>query len=220
MLYKLPDKPKGKFVNGVWVSGFLLAALALVFFALAFLLHSGSLSATGPVPQINTRSILHEITTKYEVITKSLFIDQATEITYDQGDSISNWLWGQTITARGVVKVDIGVDLASLSEADVTVDESAKTVSVIIPAAKVVSTSKFGNIEIENDQGILQYALENDPDGDFNKALDQLLVEAALAAETDTKTFVAAREEAARVIGVIVEGLGYELVVAEVSAEI
>jgi hypothetical protein len=214
MLYEAPKKPKSKFVSGLWAAGFLLAALALVFFSLAVLLRSRP-GATPVVEQVNTLSILHEITTKYEVVTKSIFVDQATEITYDQGDSISNWLWGQTITARGVVQVDVGVDLTDLSEADVVVDEGAKTVTVAVPPAQVLAASKFGKIDIENDQGILHYAFENDQDGDFNLALDRLLEEASRAAEADAKTFAAAREEAARVIRLIVEGLGYELIVAD-----
>ncbi|MFH2063289.1 MAG: DUF4230 domain-containing protein [bacterium] len=190
--------------------GFVLLSAAALALVLRFSLGWG---APEPEPQVTVtaRSILERVSDRYFVVTKSVYVDQKSEITVDTGSRWSNFFWGQTVQANGVIRVDVGVDMTRLAEDDITVDSRSKTVRIDIPPADILDASQYGDIEVESKQGVLKYVLDNDPNEDHNRALERLVADAKESVRQDPQLFADARRDAARLLGLIVEGTGYRL---------
>lgn len=198
----------------LWAGGFFLLMAALCAMAVAALLHP---AAKAPVTQVTARTIIDRITSRYFIVTKTAYLSQETAIKVDQGSAWSNLLWGQTLTAHGVVRVDLGVDLSGLAEKDVTVDAASKTVKIALPDATIMGAATYGDVEVKSQQGVLQYLLKNDPNGDQNRARDQLVADAKTAVRQDTQLFADAHRDAEKLLQLIIEGTGYQLVVPAVD---
>ncbi|MEA3248800.1 MAG: DUF4230 domain-containing protein [Patescibacteria group bacterium] len=193
-----------------------LLTLGFAALAIAVLLFVGnSIFRGGDKVDVTSQAILERISDNYFVVTKSAFVDEMTEITIDKGSSWSNFFWGQTLTARGRVRIDIGVDLSGITEDDIVIDHANKTVVIAVPQAEILDASQHGNIEVESKQGILKTLLDSDPNDDHNRALAQLITEAKVAVSEDTSLFVEARNDSTRILELIVQSFGYTLAVPE-----
>ncbi len=191
------------------LAGFVLLAAAALIVAVKF-------AVGGPKEDqvtVTARSILDRISDQYFVVTKSVYVDQKAEIKVDTGSKWSNLFWGQTVKADGVIRVDVGVDMSKLTEQDIVVDQRAKTVRIDVPPADILNASQYGDIEVETKQGVLKYVLDNNPNEDHNRALQQLIAGAKDAVRQDPQLFADARQDAAKILQLIVGGLGYKLVI-------
>jgi len=161
--------------------------------------------------EVTSQTILQRIADQYFVVTKTVVLDQESTITVDRGSAWSNFWWGQTISAEGLVRADVGVDLSALSESDVRIDDVGKRVSITLPQATILDASQYGDIEVTTKSGVLKYLLDNDPNDDFNQAKERLVEDARAAVEQDTTLFAQAREDAAKLVTLIVEPMGYSV---------
>lgn len=190
----------------------LLTLIIVLSVALATLLFLGERLARSVNPaeqiEISSRTILDRITDQYFVVTKTVVVDQTSNITIDQGSAWSNFLWGQTIEAHGTVRVDIGVDLSELSEEDIEINERTKTVTIALPDASVLDANQIGDIEVDTKSGVLKFLFENDPTEDHNLALKQL-AEDARASVQSQELLEEARQDATKLLTLIVQDLGY-----------
>ncbi|HCC22017.1 TPA: hypothetical protein DEP86_01285 [Candidatus Uhrbacteria bacterium] len=207
------------------MSGFrkTLLLFGFVLLATAALVAVVKLDFSKPVQEeqiaITSLAILERISDQYFVVTKSIYIDQKSEIVVDTGSKWSNFFWGQTVKADGVIRVDVGVDMSQLTEKDIVVDQEAKTVRVDVPPADILNASQHGDIEVESQQGVLRYVLDNDPNEDHNRALEQLIAAAKESVRQDSQLFEDARDDATKLLRLIIEGTGYELMVGDADGE-
>ena len=142
------------------MSGFrkTLLLFGFVLLATAALIVVVKLDFSKPIQEeqvaITSLAILERISDQYFVVTKSVYVDQKSEIVVDTGSKWSNFFWGQTVKADGVIRVDVGVDMSQLTEKDIVVDQEAKTVRVDVPPADILNASQYGDIEVESQQGV------------------------------------------------------------------
>lgn len=192
----------------IWSIGFLLFAGALLIGTVAFV------TRPNHEPQIivTAETVLDRITDRYVVVTKTAYISQSSEITVDQGSRWSNLLWGQTVSARGIVRVDIGVNLDQLTADDIIVSERDKTVTISVPSADIVSAAPYGDVTVESKQGVLKRILDNNPNSDYNRAVERLVADASTAVRQDPSLFDEARTDSLKILRLVVESLGYELI--------
>jgi hypothetical protein len=191
-----------------------LFTLGFVALAAAVLLYVGNaVFRGGDKIEVTSQAILERISDNYFVVTKSAFVDEETEIAIDKGSTWSNFFWGQTLTARGRIRIDIGVDLSGITEDDIAIDHREKTVTIAVPQAEILDASQHGNIEVETKQGILKTLLDSDPNEDHNRALAQLITEAKAAISGDATLFEDARRDSTRILELIVQSFGYTLTV-------
>jgi hypothetical protein len=191
----------------LYAIGFAAIGLSLLTAVVKF----GLLDKKSSTTQITSRSILERIADNYFVVTKSAIVYEEVEIIIDKGSTWSNLFWGQTVKAHGAVRLDIGVDLTGLDEKDIQIDHRNKTVSIAIPRAEILNSSQYGAIEVDSKQGVLKWLINNDPNEDHNRALEQLLREARTSISTDKQLFEEARNNAAKLVGLIVKSFDYEL---------
>lgn len=189
-----------RFLKMFGFAGIGLAALILVG---AFVFRGGEKT------EVTSRTVLDRISDSYFVVTKTVILDQSSDIEVDRGSSWSNLLWGQTIEARADVRLDLGVDLSGLTEKDIEVDHLAKTVTITLPEATILDASLSGSIEVSNRQGILKRILDNDPTGDHNLASAQLVSDARAAISERPELTDEAREDSAKILKLVIEDLGY-----------
>lgn len=161
--------------------------------------------------EVTSRTVLDRVSNAYFVVTRTVIVDQESQIEVDRGSSWSNLLWGQTITTEAPVRVDVGVDLTGLTEEDIKVNRVARTITIDLPEASVLDASLAGPIEVSNRQGILKRLLDNDPTADHNLASSLLVTEARSAVANDEELSREAREDAIRLLSIIVEGMDYAL---------
>lgn len=169
------------------------------------------------VTEITSMTIIEKIKDQYFIVTKTVFVDQQTEITVDQGSGWSNFLWGQKIEAEGLVRIDIGVDMNSLSEEDIVIDEETKTIKISLPKAQILDASISDEIELKSSNGVLRKIFRNDPSSDFNMAFEKLISEAQSAVNSDQEVFDESRENSTELLRLIVESLGYKLEIVEIK---
>lgn len=190
--------------------------VALLLFSVAVLLtvFLVAIRQFGPETRITSTSVLERVQEQYFVVTKTVVVDQNTKIVVDEGSAWSNFLWGQEIEAEALIRLDIGVDLSELTEDDIIIDQRRKTITIDLPAAEILDASQFGDIEVNSRSGILKFLLDRDPNEDHNLSLDQLIRDAKASVLTDATLFEEAKQNSANLLQLIVENLGYELIIA------
>jgi hypothetical protein len=166
---------------------------------------------------ITSLTVLNKIADHYFIVTKTAYLDQKTEIEIDQGSTWSNLLWGQTLIARGMIRIDIGVNLFELTEKDIIIDHKNKTVQINIPPATIMNSSQTGGIEVSNKQGVLKRLLDNEPTEDHNRAVAQLISDAQQAIKQNNELFITAQQDAVKLLELIIDGLNYTLITDNLS---
>lgn len=200
----------------IWAIGFAALSLTLLIGVIVLVTRPKA----EPKTVVTARTILERIADRYVVVTKTAYVNQQSEITIDQGSRWSNLFWGQTVKARGIIKVDIGVDLSGLTEKDISVDSKARKVYIDIPNADIIGAYQYGDIEVETKQSVLKYIFDNDPNEDHNRALEQLVSDAKEAVRQDKTLFTAARQDSIGILRLVVESVGYELAITEPASDI
>ncbi|MEO5927577.1 MAG: DUF4230 domain-containing protein [Patescibacteria group bacterium] len=112
------------------------------------------------------------------LVTQTYVFDEPVTITKSSGSALKDFFFGQTITARGVMEANVGIDLAKVSSDDVTITGDA--ITVLLPAASLFNVRPIGPIDVKNDRGILKRLLESD--SGYNEALVELSKQAEAAA--------------------------------------
>jgi hypothetical protein len=161
--------------------------------------------------------ILDRITNQAILLTKSVYLDQKTQITVDQGSDWSNFWWGQTINADALIKVNVGIDLQKLSVADISVDNYNKMISISLPDAQVLDALPEGNITVTSQSGVLKYLLANDPNGDYNKALQQLELDATNVVKQKPDILTSARTDSITILQTLLKDTGYAVEIRPVN---
>src|SRR5690242_19232013 len=69
------------------------------------------------------------------LVTQTYVFDEPVTITKSSGSSLQDFFFGQTITARGAMEANVGIDLAKVSSDDVTI--SGDAITVMLPAASL-----------------------------------------------------------------------------------
>jgi len=161
--------------------------------------------------KVDSLIILDKIENEAYVITKTVFINQESKITVDQGSDWSNFWWGQTITAQGLMKINVGVDFSKLKSEDIVVDNDNKVITIKMGNAKVLSTSIDGPIKVESVNGLLKQIFDNNTNKDYNTALAQLTQDSTKAVENNTQVMEDARTDSAKLLRLVVRDTGYDV---------
>ena len=155
--------------------------------------------------KVNASVILTALHDQGFLVTQTYVFNEPVTIERSTGSVIKDIFFGQTITARGTMEVNLGVDLSSVGENDVAIE--GERVSITIPGAKLFNSRLIGPIEVRNQQGLLKRLLQND-DG-YNAALAELSKQAEAAAKSPElleRANKAAREELSRLLKYVVPG--------------
>lgn len=155
--------------------------------------------------KVDAQVILTALRDRGFLVTQTYVFDQPVTIEKTSGSALKDFFFGQTITARGAMEVNMGIDLAKVSADDISVSDDGVTVK--IPQANLFNVRLVGPVEVENNQGILKRLLQNE-DG-YNEALSEL---SKIAEQTATKEeFVTlatgkAKDEVGRLVGYVAQG--------------
>lgn len=158
-----------------------------------------------PEPETDATFILTALHDRGFLVTQTYVFDQPVRIERGTGSAFKDLFFGQTITARGTMEVNLGIDLASVTAEDVSVGEGR--VGVRIPKASLFNARLVGPLEVKNDRGVLKRLLEED-DG-YNVALAELVKEAEAAAtreELVSRATDRAKEDVGRMVGYVAPG--------------
>lgn len=139
------------------------------------------------------------------LVTQTYVFDAPVTIEKTSGSSFKDFFFGQTITARGAMEVNIGIDLAKVAAEDVMITNESVTVTV--PKASLFNVRLVGPIDVQNKQGILKRVLQSE-DG-YNEALTELsrvAEEQARRPELIDRATERAKEDVARLLGYVAEG--------------
>lgn len=138
-------------------------------------------------------------------VTQTYVFDEPVTITKTSGSALKDFFFGQTITARGVMEANVGIDLAKITEQNVRID--GDTVTIALPSATVFNVRPIGPIDAKNTQGVLKRLLEKDTG--YNEALAELTKQAEEAAkqpELLERANVRAQEDIERFLRYVVQG--------------
>lgn len=160
---------------------------------------------------ITSQIIVDKINEEAFVVSKTIFLDQKATINIDQGSAWSNFWWGQSIEAEALMRVDLGVDYSKLTENDISIDSVNKVISINLPEAEILDTSLSGEIQVISKSGVLKFLLANDPNQDFNLALQELTTQANSVVSQDSELFEAARTDSAKILQLALSDLGYKI---------
>ncbi|MFH1621281.1 MAG: DUF4230 domain-containing protein [Patescibacteria group bacterium] len=161
--------------------------------------------------EVNAQVILTALRDRGFLVTQTYVFDQPVTIKKTSGSAFKDFFFGQTITARGAMEVNLGIDLAKVSEQDVVIEDQKITVTV--PTSSLFNVRLVGPIDVRNDQGILKRVLQNE-DG-YNEALAEL---SRIAEETANKpefldrATLRAKDDIARLLGYVAEGKTIEVI--------
>lgn len=147
------------------------------------------------------------------LITRSVYLDQDIEIVVDAGSDWSNFWWGQTLQAKALVKISLGVDLQNITPDQIIVNELEKKITIDLPEPSIISKEIIGDIEVDNQQGLLKLLFDNDTNKDYNLAYSELTTQAEKAVEQKEELFMESKTEALKILELIFNDTGYSLIV-------
>jgi hypothetical protein len=166
--------------------------------------------AAVPKREVNAQVILTALRDRGFLVTQTFVFDEPVTITKSSGSAFKDFFFGQTITARGAMEVNLGIDLAKVTEQDVSIDDQKITVTV--PTSSLFNVRLVGPIDVKNDQGILKRILQSD-DG-YNEALSELsrvAEETAKKPEFLDRAADRAKEDVARLLSYVAQGKTIEI---------
>lgn len=187
-----------------WKLYLALAAILVIFCAgigLGYKVFSPSKSTT----QVTAQVIMTGLRDRGFLVTQTYLFDSPVTIQKTSGSAFKDFFFGQTITARGVMEVNMGVDLTKLSADDVQID--GNNVKVRIPKASIFNVRPVGPLDVKNEQGLLKRILENE--NGYNEASAELSKQAENAAnqpEFIDKATESAKQEIMRTLGYVAQG--------------
>jgi copper chaperone CopZ len=161
---------------------------------------------------ITKQTIVDKINVNSFLVTRTVYIDQKTQINIDQGSSWSNFFWGQNIEAQALVRADIGIDLSQITNENIFIDNNNKTIRLKIYQAEILDINVDGDIAVRTRTGILRYLLENDPTRDHNLAKTQITDAAKNVIIQDKRLMDEAIIDAQNILQIIFEDTGYKIV--------
>lgn len=159
---------------------------------------------------VTAQVILTALKNRGFLVTQTYIFDEPVTITKTSGSKLEDFFFGQTITARGAMEVNLGIDLAQLKPEDVVVN--GDTVIVTTAGPTIFNVRLVGPVDVRNDQGLLKRLLQNE-DG-YNEALTQLSIQAEAAAKKPELMQRAAEngaEEITRLLGYVTQGKKIEV---------
>lgn len=171
-----------------------------------------------PEERISTQLILDRVTNQYFLVTKTVFVDSEAEIETPKHNDWKDIFVGNKITIKGVVRVDVGVDMKNLSLEDIVINEGQKTVSINIPSADILNTSLYGDIDFDEDKAILdkiKSIFVNNQNEDYNQAISILLTSARDEVSANGNIYNEARADSIKLVELIVGGIlkDYQVVI-------
>lgn len=183
------------------------ALISLLILMLGVGVYIGWKIGTPSVEQRNVTAtvILTALRDRGFLVTQTYVFDAPVTIEKTSGSAFKDFFFGQTITARGAMEVNIGIDLAKVTTDDVLIAND--TVTVRVPKASLFNVRLVGPIDVQNKQGLLKRVLQNE-DG-YNEALGELsrvAEEQAVRPELLDRATERAKEDVARLLGYVAEG--------------
>lgn len=154
---------------------------------------------------VTAQLILTALRDRGFLVTQTYVFDEPVMIKKTSGSSLEDFFFGQTITARGVMEANVGIDLAKLTAEDITVNSTS--VEIRIPTVSLFNVRPLGPIEVKNDRGLLKRLLEED--SGYNEALAELTRQAEASAvkpELMERATEHAKEEIVQLLGLVVQG--------------
>lgn len=160
---------------------------------------------------VSSTVILEKIQDQAFLVTRTIITDQEVKMEIDQGSAWSNFWWGHKIKAEGTVQVDVGIDLSSLREEDIEVDNEGKTIKINLPSAEVYDSSLEGEIDVTTKSGVLYKLLSTDTNEDYNLAMERLTSQAEEAVNQNEDLLQEAQSSALSTLQVILKDTGYTI---------
>jgi hypothetical protein len=117
---------------------------------------------------------------------------------------------GKKITVRGMIRVDVGVDMKNLSLDNIIVDSEKKIVTIKLPHAEILDSSLFGELDIDEDKAIVEKLkgfFKDTQNDDYNLALRTLIENAKSQVTADETIFTEARADSVKLVELIVTGM-------------
>lgn len=154
---------------------------------------------------VTAQIILTALRDRGFLVTQTYVFDEPVTIQKSSGSAFKDFFFGQTITARGVMEANVGIDLANVTVEDVLIQ--GDVVRVTIPSATLFNVRPLGPIEVKNDRGLLKRLLENDTG--YNEALAELVRQAEVAAKAPElldRATTRAQEDVGRLLGYVAQG--------------
>ncbi|MBD3363038.1 DUF4230 domain-containing protein [Candidatus Dojkabacteria bacterium] len=166
-----------------------------------------------PEEEISTQIILDRIKDQQFLVTKTVYLDESIVIEVEQDSKWDKLLWGETIEAEGLVRLDIGVDINELNSEDILINQKEKKITLTLPEAEILDTSLFGDLEIETQKGIfknIQEIFDKKEGEDYNRAVEKLIDEASKEISEDEELLREAKEKT-NVFEIILQDLDYDI---------
>lgn len=185
------------------IAAAIVVPLALIIFCLG--LWAGHRLFSPPAVKAGPTAVLAALHDRGFLVSTTYVFDQPVTISHSTGSAFKDFFFGQTITGRGAMEVNLGIDLGKVAAEDVTVD--GDTLTVHLPKVSLFNSRLIGPVELKNDKGLLKRLLDSD-DG-YNEVLSELSKQAELAAQNPElldRAGERAREDAARILGYVAPG--------------
>jgi len=155
--------------------------------------------------KISSQTILTALHDRGFLVTQTFIFDEPVIINKTTGSAFKDLFFGETITARGTMEVNTGIDFAQVNQDDITV--VGDTITVKIPKASLFNTRLVGPLDVNNEKGLFKRL--TDSDSGYNEALQNLTAAAEKAAqqpELRERSNRRAQEDAARILGYVAQG--------------
>jgi len=189
----------------------ILAVLLVVFLGAGIFVGYRLFSPQAMKTQITAQVILTALRDRGFLVTQTYIFDEPVTIEKKSGSALKDFFFGQTITARGAMEANLGIDMSKVTADSIQIQNDK--VVITIPTAQVFNVRLVGPLDVQNTQGILKRLLQSD-DG-FNEAqaeLARVAEESAKRQEFIDRATESAKSEVARLVGYVAQGKTIEVI--------
>ena len=188
--------------------------LAIAFLGLGVFAGYRLFSPDAMQPKVTAQVILTALRDQGFLVTQTYVFNEPVTIDKNTGSALKDFFFGQTITARGVMETNLGIDLSKITADDIRVENDK--VTIFIPKAQLFNARLVGPLEVENTRGILKRLLYSD--NGYNEALAELIKVAetsAIKPELINRATESAKAEVTRLTGLVAKNRAIEVQVKQ-----
>ncbi|MBU0975621.1 MAG: DUF4230 domain-containing protein [Patescibacteria group bacterium] len=160
---------------------------------------------------ISSTVVVDKLKDQSFLITRTLITNQKVDIEIDYESPWSQFFWGHKVSAEGIMQVDIGVNLAGITDQDIEVNNSDKIIKIRLPDSEIFDTSLSGPIELSTKSGIFKKLFDTDDNEDYNLALNELKTQAENSVKSNTDLMDDAKSSAIITLQAIFKDTGYTI---------
>lgn len=160
---------------------------------------------------ISEKTIINRVEDEFFTVTNTVYTDEEVIIEVGRDSGVSEFFWDKKVTATGLVRTDVGIDLSNISEEDIEINNTSNIITIKNVEFAILDSSVNNDIELKTGGSILTLVFDNNTNDDYNLALEKLTESAISTIENDNEIKQSTLVNAENALNYLFNDTGYSV---------